>query len=126
MVVLGDTVARIKNALSRNKLEVEVVNSKFIRKVLDCLIKEGYIRGYYVKGFNIVVYLKYIENKSVINKINLVSKSSLRVISTFKSLKRSAYKGEYFVISNGKGVYLNKEYCYKDKGDGGLILIEIN
>ncbi len=126
MYNLVDTIARIKNAYKRGKLEVEVKNSSFIRGVLDCLIKEGYIRGYYKRGWLLIVLLKYKENKSVINKLKMISKPSLKVYLSFNKLKQSYFKGEYFVVSSSEGIFLNKECSYKEEGPGGLVLFEIN
>lgn len=88
MLWLADTITRLRNGYLRNKLEVEVKNSKFIMEVLDCLMKEGYIRGYYKKGWNIVVLLKYKENKSVINKLKIISKPNMKIYSSFIELKK--------------------------------------
>ena len=126
MLWLADTITRLRNGYLRNKLEVEVKNSKFIMEVLDCLMKEGYIRGYYKKGWNLVVLLKYKENKSVINKLKIISKPNMKIYSSFKELKKSFFKGEFYVVSSSKGVYLNRECSYKNAGVGGLILFEIN
>lgn len=126
MYNLIDGIARIKNAFERGKLEVEIKNSKFVREILDCLTKEGYIRGYYVKGWSIIVLLKYKENKSVIHKLKVVSKPSLKKYLSFKKLKQSYLKGEYYLVSSSEGIFLNKECSYKEKGPGGLVLLEIN
>lgn len=126
MFNLIDLIGRIKNAISRGKLEVEVKNSKFIRLVLDCLIKEGYIRGYYKKERELIVLLKYKEQKSVIEKLKIISKPSKKVYYSYKQLKKSYWKGENYIVSSSKGIFMNKECIYKEQGEGGIVLIEIN
>ena len=69
--LLADVVTRLRNGYLVGKEEVEVYNSKFIRKVLDILISIGYIVSYTFKEgkqFNgietnvefLVVKLKYV------------------------------------------------------------------
>ena len=58
MYSLGSLVSSIKNGFKASKLKIVVKNSKFIVSILDLLLYEGYISGYTIDKYLIIVFLK--------------------------------------------------------------------
>lgn len=128
--LLSDMVARILNAIKAKKLSVEILNSIFCQKILFCIYKLGYIRGFFVKNKKkIIIYLKYIQNKSIIRFIKRISKPGNRKFLNiknylkFKNLKIKKLNG-FFILSTNKGILTDNEIFLKNVG--GEILFYIN
>ena len=49
---IGDMIARVKNAQSRNHKKVELPSSNFKSKIADILKNEGFIKDFNVKSEN--------------------------------------------------------------------------
>lgn len=80
MHLLSNMVAIIKVGYNAKHLQVVVQNSKICANVLNILYRLGYIRGYIIKDKkNIIVLLKYINNKPVIRNIGVVSTPGRRM-----------------------------------------------
>ena len=95
---IGDMLARIKNAQSRNHSKVSLPSSKFKAKIADVLKSEGYIIDYKInddKKPSIEINLKYNSGNPVINTIERVSKPGRRIFSSASSLPK---------INNGLGI----------------------
>jgi ribosomal protein S8 len=74
MSLLSNMISIIKVGCNARHLNVIVQNSKLCLNVLTVLYKLGYIRGYIIKNKkNVVVLLKYINNKPTIRNINVIS-----------------------------------------------------
>lgn len=122
---LSDMVARIKNGQSRRRLSVDVLASKFCGTVLDCLAKEGFIRGYSVQDRTFKVYLKYKDNRPVIEEIQRISKPGLRRYYSVKKLRKEFLSNELVIFSCNKGVFMNSALVLKGLNEGGEALIRI-
>lgn len=125
MSVLAKFLSHLKNGCLVSKVQIFVKRSNFIISILDVLLKEGYINGYKVLDNNILVNLKYIKGKSVINKIKICSKSTKRVYYSFKQLKMYSKMNIIFFVSTSKGIKLTKDYFYLKQGLGGEVLFLI-
>lgn len=126
MVRLCDMVARIKNAHSRRRLEVVVLGSKFCEEVLECLTLEGYIRGYSrILGGQLKVFLKYKDNKAVIEHLSMLSRPGCRMYFSAQDLRNSFYRNEYIIFSSSQGIFLNKALVLTELNIGGEALIKV-
>jgi small subunit ribosomal protein S8 len=125
MSVLGRFLSNIRNGCLVCKVEVNVSKSKFLISILEVLLKEGYINSYKILEKHIVIYLKYIKGKNVINKLKLCSKPTKKIYYTFKQLKSYSKMNIIFFISTNKGIKLTKDYFYLSKGLGGEVLFVI-
>lgn len=88
---------------------------------------EGYILGYKISKNNpsmIVVYLKYNNNLPSINKIKIISKSSLRVYYSVKQLWKLKENQGLIILSTTQGL-LSINSC-KKFGIGGEPILIIN
>lgn len=126
-MAVNDLIVRLKTNILRKKRTTEFRYNKLNSLVLDCLYREGFISGYKVDAYKIIVYLKYSEDGgSVIRYLKHVSKPSHRVYKSFKRLKLDARKERFYIISSDKGVVYTYNFTYVDHFSGGEVLMEIN
>src|SRR5690606_6570661 len=96
---LGDLLTRIRNGQRARKDSVVSPASKLRARVLDVLLREGYIRGYNEEALgdhpSLRVELKYFEGEPAIKHVARVSKPGRRVYSGSKELP---------VVRNGLGI----------------------
>ncbi|MDF1769586.1 30S ribosomal protein S8 [Maricaulis sp.] len=126
---LGDMLTRIRNALMRNKRNVNTPASALRRRVLDVLKSEGYIRDYAevemptgLKEFEIE--LKYFEGDSVISEIKRISKPGRRVYSGVKDLPLVQNGLGIAILSTPKGVM--SDSTARESNVGGEILCHVS
>tara|TARA_Y100001935_G_C17042558_1_gene377974 strand:- start:108 stop:503 length:396 start_codon:yes stop_codon:yes gene_type:complete len=121
---IGDMIARIKNATTRNYKKVEIPSSKFKTKIADVLKNEGYIIDYKVEsneGKNfILINLKYSSGNPVINSIQRVSKPGRRIFSSAESLPKVSNGLGIAIISTPKGVMTDQD-ARKNQVGGEII-----
>lgn len=125
---IGDMITRIRNAQAVGKKDVVSPHSTFRTKVLDVLVKEGYIRGYSVEEVrkdirNIRIELKYSEGRPVIEKIERRSKPGMRAYFQAKAMPRVANGLGINVLSTSRGVMSDIEA--REKGVGGELLFSV-
>ncbi len=125
---LSDMLSRIRNGQMAGKSTVAVPASQIKAKVLDVLIREGFIRGYSetivrtgIREFT--VELKYDEGQPVIRELSRVSRPGQRVYSAIKDLPR-VYNGlGVSIVSTSKGVMSDHEA--RQANVGGEILCKV-
>lgn len=125
---LGDMLARIRNALLRNKSRVVTPTSKLRQHVLDVLQEEGYIRGYaqvdYDNGQSeFDIELKYFDGEPVIKEIKRVSTPGRRVYSSVRDLPTVANGLGVAILSTPKGVMSDSKA--RTENVGGEILCNV-
>jgi len=122
-----DFVSIINNGQLSKKLTVKFKKKKSCERLLNILWDEGYILGYKISKNNpsmIVVYLKYNNNLPSINKIKIISKSSLRVYYSVKQLWKLKENQGLIILSTTQGL-LSINSC-KKFGIGGEPILIIN
>jgi ribosomal protein S8 len=79
--IFADLIARIKVGYKARLLSIKVLKNKLTINFLFLLYKIGLIRSFYMlhNEKNILIYLKYNNNRPVIHSMDLVSKPSRRV-----------------------------------------------
>tara|TARA_B100001540_G_C15811623_1_gene644851 strand:+ start:2164 stop:2559 length:396 start_codon:yes stop_codon:yes gene_type:complete len=121
---IGDMIARIKNATTRNYKKVEIPSSKFKTKIADVLKNEGYIIDYKVESNEgkdfILINLKYSSGNPVINSIQRVSKPGRRIFSSAESLPKVSNGLGIAIISTPKGVMTDQD-ARKNQVGGEII-----
>ena len=121
---IANNLAILRNAQNSHKAEAVLYNSKILYEIVKILRLEGYIRGFSLKSSSITVFLKYLNNKSPLNSIFLISKPSKRVFYTYKDLiKKVSHRG-IFVLSTSKGILSSNDAIKKHLG--GEVLFYIN
>ena len=105
---IGDMLARIKNAQSRNQKKVNLPSSKFKTKIVEVLKEEGFILDFKIvddqNKSQLAIDLKYNLGNPVINVIERVSKPGRRIFSSAESLPKINNGLGIAIISTPKGV----------------------
>ena len=121
---IGDMIARIKNAQSRNHKKVQLPSSKFKIKIAEVLKSEGYIIDYKVSQESnkpyLEISLKYNSGNPVLSSIQRVSKPGRRIFSRAESLPKINNGLGIAIISTPKGVMSDID-ARKQKVGGEII-----
>ncbi|SFX69079.1 30S ribosomal protein S8 [Marinospirillum alkaliphilum] len=123
---LADMVTRIRNAQMATKETVTMPSSKMKIEVARVLKEEGYIADYSVQGDvkpELTVTLKYFEGKAVIEKIERVSKPSLRQYKGKSELPKVAAGLGIAIVSTSKGVMTDR--AARAAGVGGEVICTV-
>ena len=125
---LGDMLTRIRNGQMANMAVVDCPSSSFRKRVLEVMIREGYIRGFseMQKGHNIPllqIELKYHDGEGVIRKIDRVSKPGRRVYAGIKDFGRVFNGLGISILSTPHGVLSDNEA--RAQNVGGEVLCRI-
>jgi small subunit ribosomal protein S8 len=106
---IGDMIARVKNAQSRNHKKVELPSSNFKAKIADILKNEGFIKDFKINSDDskktiLSLELKYHSGNPVINAFERVSKPGRRIFSSADGLPKINNGLGIAIISTPKGV----------------------
>ena len=105
---IGDMIARIKNAQSRNHKMVELPSSNFKSKIAGILKNEGFIKEFKINSeknkSTLTLELKYHSGNPVISAFERVSKPGRRIFSSAESLPKINNGLGIAIISTPKGV----------------------
>ena len=105
---IGDMLARVKNAQSRNHKKVELPSSNFKSKIADILKNEGFIKDYKINTIDnkstLSLELKYHSGNPVISAIERVSKPGRRIFSSADGLPKINNGLGIAIVSTPKGV----------------------
>ena len=105
---IGDMIARIKNAQSRNHKKVELPSSNFKIKIAEILKNEGFVRDFKINSENnkdvLSLELKYHSGNPVISTFERVSKPGRRIFSSADGLPKINNGLGIAIISTPKGV----------------------
>ena len=105
---IGDMIARIKNAQSRNHKKVVLPSSNFKVKIAEILKNEGFIKDFIVKSDDkknlLSLELKYHSGNPVINTFERVSKPGRRIFSSADGLPKINNGLGIAIVSTPKGV----------------------
>ena len=112
-------------ASKQNKLPtVEIKFSKKILSVICVLLKEGLIRGYFIKNERtICILLKYVDDENIVNfkSISLVKQ---RVYCPNSFIKNNFMSFNCSIISTRKGVLSHREVLSRRLG--GFLLLNFS
>ena len=105
---IGDMIARIKNAQSRNHKKVELPSSNFKVKIAEILKNEGFVKDFKVNSEDnknlLSLELKYHSGNPVINTFERVSKPGRRIFSSADGLPKINNGLGIAIVSTPKGV----------------------
>ena len=105
---IGDMIARIKNAQSRNHKKVVLPSSNFKVKIAEILKNEGFVKDFKVKSDDkknlLSLELKYHSGNPVINTFERVSKPGRRIFSSADGLPKINNGLGIAIVSTPKGV----------------------
>ncbi len=123
-----DILIRIKNALERKYERVKVPYSHFTFKILESLVRAGYLESVARKGRGlkriIDVKLKYDDSgSSAISGLKFISRPSRRIYIGYRDIQSSHQGYGHYILSTPEGIFLDKEA--RRKKLGGQVLFEI-
>jgi small subunit ribosomal protein S8 len=125
---LGDMLTRIRNGQMAKLAKVECPSSRFRKRVLEVLQREGYIRGFTESQFRgdqmmLEIELKYHDGEGCIRKIDRVSKPGRRVYAGIKDFGRVFNGLGISILSTPRGVLSDNEA--RSQNVGGEILCRV-
>ena len=105
---LSNLFSKIKNGFLSKKTKITQQKSKQSIDILNILVHEGFIKSYKINSKNqIEIYLKYKNNKSVINEIKRMSKPGKRLYLKNKDLYNK--KQGFYILSTSLGILTDLE-----------------
>jgi small subunit ribosomal protein S8 len=123
--IIGDSLARMRNAIMRNQVEVELAKSKMVESICGILKDNKYIDDYSVAEGNILVKFNTIEteHKRKIKNLKRVSKPGLRIYRGYKEIKPVLNGYGISILTTPKGVMSSRD-ARKQK-TGGEVICEV-
>lgn len=125
---IADMLTRVRNAQAIGLPKVSMPASTLKAAVAGVLQSEGYIVEYNVEGEKaekkLHIKLKYYEGKSVIDKLQRVSKPSLRVYKGKDELPKVMNGLGVAIISTPKGVMSDRQA--RSLGVGGEVICYVS
>ena len=126
---ISDMLTRIRNATMVKHQIVQISSTKMSIAIAEILKEEGFIEDFenYLEDEKnyLLISLKYLgkSRKSVISKVERISKPGLRVYSSSKELPKVLDNLGIAIISTSKGIMTNLKA--KEIGIGGEVLFYI-
>ena len=121
---IADMFVRIKNAQAMKKAKVAMPLSKLKASIAKVLLKEGYIGGLEViepKKPQLVITLKYYQNKPVIEFLKRVSTPGCRVYRGADKLPRVMRGLGTAIISTSKQGVVSARVAYVNRLGGEIL-----
>lgn len=124
---IGDLITRIRNGYSVHKRQIRAPYSIIKKNLATILVKEGYLKKVIVEGKKpqkkeLILKLKYPQQKPAITHIERVSKPSLRVYLQAKELKLLRGGFGMRILSTPQGLMTGREA--KKKNLGGEVICQ--
>lgn len=121
---IADMLTRIRNALSAEKVTVDMPSSKQKIAIAELLQAEGFITGYSVNDADgkptLTIDLKYYSGKPVIELIKRVSRPGLRVYKGKDELPQVMGGLGVAIVSTSTGLMTDKDA--RKAGRGGEVI----
>jgi small subunit ribosomal protein S8 len=121
---IADMLTRIRNALSAEKVTVDMPSSKQKIAIAELLKQEGFITGYSVDESDakpvLTVDLKYYAGKPVIEMIKRISSPGLRIYKSKDDLPQVMGGLGIAIVSTSQGLMTDK--AARKAGHGGEVI----
>lgn len=121
---IADFLTRIRNGQRAHKKSIVSPSSKQKEAIAAVLKEEGYIQDYSVESKDakkiMTVTLKYFQGKPVIERLERVSRSSLRVYAGVDQLPKVMGGLGVSIISTSKGMVSDRKA--RELGQGGEVV----
>lgn len=121
---IGDFLTRIRNGQAARKKSIASPSSRQREAIARVLKDEGYIADYTVMADGpkktITVILKYFQGRPVIERLERVSKPSLRIYKSSDALPRVLGGLGVAIISTSKGIVSDRQA--RSAGQGGEVI----
>lgn len=121
---IANFLIKLKNSSLVNKEIINIRLENVILKIIKLLYKEGFIQSFKVnlETKNILIYLRYSFNKSVLKNIKIVSLPSKQLYIKYKELTRMSSKNNFILVSTSAGLKTSLE-CKKNHLGGKILFL---
>lgn len=114
MHVVSDLFTIIRNGLRVGLKRVVIRHSNYKESIVKVLVEEGYIVSYQVKEKDnnkkdLIILLKYIDKKSVIEEIKVLSKPGYRQYINKENIPKVLNGFGVSILSTSRGVITGKQ-----------------
>lgn len=114
----------IKNGQIAKRQFIIVKYKKICELFLQVLWDEGFIMGYTkINQKNIKIYLKYKNNKPVINSLNSITKPGKKIHYSIKQIWKINSNKSFILFSTHKGIKTIKDCKKLNLGGEALVII---
>lgn len=123
---IADFLTRIRNAQSKERVDVTMPSSKLKVAICEVLRDEGYIGGYRVSEGpkrELTVDLKYHDGAPVIEELKRVSRPGLRVYKQCNDIREERGGLAIAIVSTAQGVMTDR--AARKAGIGGEVLCTV-
>ncbi|MDE0053649.1 MAG: 30S ribosomal protein S8 [Gammaproteobacteria bacterium] len=123
---IADFLTRIRNAQSKERVDVTMPSSKLKVAICEVLRDEGYVGGYRVSEGpkpELTVDLKYHDGAPVIEELKRVSRPGLRVYKQCNDIREERGGLAIAIISTAQGVMTDR--AARKAGIGGEVLCTV-
>ena len=123
---IADFLTRIRNAQSKERVDVTMPSSKLKVAICEVLRDEGYIGGYRVSEGpkpELTVDLKYHGGEPVIEELKRVSRPGLRVYRQCNDIREERGGLAIAIVSTAQGVMTDR--AARKAGIGGEVLCTV-
>lgn len=124
---IADMIVRLKNASDSKKESVVFPHSKLKLAILDVLMKEGFIKSFGKKGKKVAKFIEvgllYDADGPKITGVERISKTSKRVYSKSKEIRKVKNGLGALILSTPKGIMTDK--AAREAHVGGESLFKI-
>jgi len=121
---VADLLTRIRNANMRNKDSLELLSSRMKLNIVKVLKDEGFITNWELdekgKFPQLRIWLKYVDDISVIREIKRISKPGLRLYTKGKDCKPVLNGQGISILSTSKGIMSDRQ-CRNDNIGGEVL-----
>ena len=121
---IADMLTRIRNALTAEKVTVDMPSSKQKIAIAELLKNEGYIKDYQANDVEgkmvLTIDLKYYQGKPVIETLKRVSSPGLRVYKSSDDLPQVMGGLGIAIVSTSKGLMTDRNA--RKAGHGGEVV----
>lgn len=123
MDIISNFLTLIRNAYNVKKIKIKVNNSKLILNITKVLYKNKYIKFYKIYNKkDIIIWLRYINKRPIINKIIRISKQSNRKYLRHNNIKKVLNGNGISIITTSFGVMTGYE-AFSRKIGGEILCI---
>ncbi|CAD6511212.1 30S ribosomal protein S8 [Candidatus Profftia tarda] len=120
---ISDMLTRIRNGQAAKRVMIIMPSSKIKIAIANVLKQEGFIKDFKIAGdkkTELLLELKYFHGKSVVEKIERISRPGLRIYKKKDNMPKVMAGLGIAIISTSKGVMT--DYAARQSGIGGEIL----
>ena len=120
---IADMLTRMRNGYLARKSRVAVPFSGFKKELGQVLVREGFLKEVHREERDLVLKLKYLQGRPVVQGVKRVSKPGRRIYRKAKEIKVVRSGLGQLIISSQQGLLTGQEA--RGKQLGGEVLCEI-